>query len=239
MSEEGGPAFSGTGAATLPPASNGRVLPAICARGVCNQGGGRRRRWISHGSTLAGFRPQADAWKLTRTPGLWEAPGSQGDSHRGTGLHRRCLLRRAWRRGRFAPARREGGDPGQRPAPGGSAAPAALQLAAPPPLRRRGRRRPSIGRASRPIPESPGQAVGGSSCGTPEQSGSVWGTSSDRAAEAPPASRRRVPATPAPPQESELRASCSAATPRGQERGNRVQETLGPELSLFPPRGSS
>ena len=63
----------------------------------------------------------------------------------------------------------------------------------------RGRRRPSIGRASRPIPGSPGEAAGGSSCTTPEPSGSVWGTSSDRVAEAPPASRRRVPATPAPP----------------------------------------
>ena len=40
-------------------------------------------------------------------------------------------------------------------------------------------------------------------------------------------------------QESELRASCSAATLRGQERGNRVQETPGPELNLFPPRESS
>ena len=39
-------------------------------------------------------------------------------------------------------------------------------------------------------------------------------------------------------QESELRASCSAATLRGQERGNRVQETPGPELSLFPRRES-
>ena len=199
----GGPPFSGTGAPRLPPASNGGVLPATCARGVCSQGGGRRRRWISHGSTLVGFPPlcwpQADAWKLTRTPSLCEAPGSQGDSHCGAGLRRRCRLRRAWRRGRFDPARREGGDRGQRSAPGGSAAPAALQLAAPPPLQRRGRRRPSIGRASRPIPGSPGEAVGGSSCTTPEPSGKVWGTSSDRVAEAPPASRRRVPATPAPP----------------------------------------
>lgn len=194
----GGPPFLGHRGCNAAPRIEWRGLPAICARGVCSQGAGRRR-WISHGSTLAGFPRQADAWKLTRTPGLWEAPGSQGDSHRGTDLHRRCLLRRAWRRGRFAPARREGGDPGQRPAPGGSAAPAALQLAAPPPLRRRGRRRPSIGRAGRPIPESPGEAAGGSSCGTPEQSGSVWGTASGRAAEAPPASRRRVPATPAAP----------------------------------------
>ena len=38
-----------------------------------------------------------------------------------------------------------------------------------------------------------------SSCGTPEPSGSVWGTSFDRVAEAQPASRRRFPATPAPP----------------------------------------
>ena len=123
----GGPPFSGTGAPRLPPASNGGVLPATCARGVCSQGGGRRRRWISHGSTLVGFPPlcwpQADAWKLTRTPGLCEAPGSQGDSHCGAGLRRRCRLRRAWRRGRFDPARREGGDRGQRPAPGGALRP--------------------------------------------------------------------------------------------------------------------
>ena len=39
----GGPPFSGTGAPRLPPASNGGVLPATCARGVCSQGGGRRR----------------------------------------------------------------------------------------------------------------------------------------------------------------------------------------------------
>lgn len=187
---EDGPLFSGRGAPSLllvVSAAGGRVLPATCARWAWRRGGDRRRWRVGGEPAVVGFpplrRPPSECLEVDANSGPLGSPRARGQGRlpsRGwppPALPRRPGLEEG--QPRRGPVWREGGDGVQGPARGGSAAPAALQLAAPPLRGRGGRRRPSIGRASRPIPEGPEEAVGGSSCGTPEPTGRLCGTSSD------------------------------------------------------------
>lgn len=135
-----GPLFSGTGALRLLrllPAAGGGALRSVWARWTSTWGGSRQRRRLSVGPAPAGLSPLREARKLTRTPGHWKAPQTPGwGSWAGSqplpeppsprpGLEEGPVCRGPlWREGR-------GGGPG--PARGGSAEPAAPQLAAPPP----------------------------------------------------------------------------------------------------------
>lgn len=199
------PLFSGTGPLSLLPvfpAAGGGTLPATCARRACSREAGRSRRGGPRRAGPGGLPSSPPARSGCLEEDLNAAPPGSHRAQGRAGSHGRAGLGGPGPEEgppRLGPRWREGGDGGPGPARGGSAAPSALQLAAPPPRGRGGRGRPSIGRARRPIPEGPGEAAGGSSCGTPAPTGSLCGTSSDRAAEAPPRARRRVRTTPAPP----------------------------------------
>lgn len=78
--------------------------PAGPGGGEETEGGGGSAASQPSWASLPSAGPRANAWKLTRTPGRWEAPGRGGraGSHRGAGLRLRCPVGRVWRRGSLA-----------------------------------------------------------------------------------------------------------------------------------------